>query len=55
LAHAGSEEIDNQVLRAHLAWSINSGKIESNPRDFQVYRCYWHVWCIIWKLLLKRF
>ena len=28
----------NQDLRADLAWSINSGKMESNPRDFPGFR-----------------
>jgi len=28
----------NQDLRADLAWSINSGKMESNPGDFPGFR-----------------
>jgi len=28
----------NQDLRADLAWSMNSGKMESNPRDFLGFR-----------------
>jgi len=28
----------NQDLRANLAWSINSGKMESNPRDFPSFK-----------------
>jgi len=29
----------NQYLRADPAWSINSGKMESNPGDFPGFRC----------------
>ena len=28
----------NQDLRADLAWSMNSGKMESNPGDFAGFR-----------------
>jgi len=28
----------NQDLRADLSWSINSGKMESNPGDFPGFR-----------------
>jgi len=37
LAHAGIEEVrksQNHDLRADPAWSINSGKMESNTEDF---------------------
>jgi len=29
----------NQDLKADPAWSINSGKMESNPGDFPDFRC----------------
>jgi len=31
-------KLQNQDLRADLAWSINSGKMESNPGDFPGFR-----------------
>ena len=38
LAHASSEEVGNQDLRADPAWSMNSGRMESNPGDFSSFR-----------------
>jgi len=43
LAHAGTEEVEdfdsqNQDLRADPAWSMNSAKKDSNPRDFAGFR-----------------
>jgi len=31
-------KLQNQALRAEPAWSINSDKMESNPRDFPGFR-----------------
>jgi len=38
LAHAGAEEVAKPRLRADLALSINSEKMESNPGDFPSFR-----------------
>jgi len=32
-------KLQDQDLRADPAWSMNSGKMESNPRDFPGFRC----------------